>query len=286
MVEEVQLPATSTRPRLDRYRRVMGTLSSPARSLPSWLVIGTQRGGTSSLSQYLGWHPGVQSAQLKEVDYFTYFSDRPLAWYRSHFPIMKPGKQTGEASPSYLFDERAPSRIAEALPEARFVALLRDPVERAISHYSHQRRKGLENLGLQEALQAEEERTAGERERAVADPHYRPLRLRHWSYVQRGLYAEQLERWFAVVDRERILVLSSEELYEHPSATYARTLEFLGLAPFEPETFPQVNAAPRDDVDPGVRQRLAERFAEPNERLFALLGTRYGWTAPTPSGAR
>ena len=106
---------------------------------------------------------------------------------------------TGEATPNYLFHPHAPWWVAAELPEARLVVMLRDPVARAHSHWKLNRRIGLEELSFEEALDREEERIAPDRRRLAGEPDYAAYDLFHYSYVARGEYAEQLERWFAAV---------------------------------------------------------------------------------------
>src|SRR3954453_12461513 len=118
----------------------------------------------------------------------------------------------GEASPSYLFHPLAPDRVARLLPDARLIALLRSPVERAFSHYQHEVALGREPLSFEEAIDREDERMRGELEHMLRDPYYFSHTWWNYTYVARGRYAEQLERWFADFPREQLLVLLTDEL--------------------------------------------------------------------------
>lgn len=118
---------------------------------------------------------------------------------------------------------------------------------------------------------------AGELERMRADPRYFSRAWWDFTYVARGLYAEQLERWHAAFPREQLLVLLNEELAERPAETYARVLEFLGAPPLELAAYPRVFDRNYADMRPETRERLAERYAEPNRRLAALLGRELPW---------
>jgi hypothetical protein len=251
--------------------------------LPDFLIIGGQRCGTTSLYHYLAAHPQVRVATGKELQYFTLHHTRPSRWYRAHFPRLGPGERTFEASPYYLFHPQAPGRIAAALPEARFVALLRDPVERAYSHYLHSRSHGVEPLEFAEAIAAEAGRLAAALRHGPDHPRAHHT-LRHHSYLARGRYAEQLARWFAEVAPERMHVIRSEDLYADPARVYAELLCFLDLAPFTPSGF----ARHTRRVDTGssgltdrVRAELTGYFAPHNARLAELLG----WPGdPWPAG--
>lgn len=266
-------------------RLQLSRLNVGSRLEPSYLIIGTQKGGTSSLQEYLAEHPCVCAPRLKEIDYFNRGYEHPYSWYRAHFPRRPsdvPGGHapiTGEATPEYLFDTRVPPRVAKHLPDARLIVLLRDPVSRALSHYNHERARHAEPLSFREALEAEEERTAADAERAARDPEFTSYALRHYTYMARGVYADQIERWLAHFPREQMLILQSERLFEEPAMTYRRVLDWLGLPEHQLAEFPAYNSRSYRGLEPEDRRYLEERFSEPNERLFELLGERFDWGA-------
>jgi hypothetical protein len=101
-----------------------------------------------------------------------------------------------------------------------------------------------------------------------------------YTYVARGRYAEQLERWFAVFPREQLLVLATEELAADTSGAYARVLDFLGAPAHDLSDYPRVYEQEYAEMAPETWRRLAETFAEPNRRLYELLGRDFGWTTP------
>lgn len=249
-------------------------------SLPDFLVIGGMRCGTTSLFTYLAEHPQVRPPMGKELQYFTVFHDRGERWYRGHFSDLPPGEQTFEASPYYLFHPLAAGRVAALLPDARFIALLRDPVERAYSHYKHSVERGVEKLSFADAVEAEPQRLspflAGDltsRESHAA--------LRSYSYLARGEYADQLERWFDHFDRDQLLVLKSESMYADPGATYARCLTFLGLPPHQLASF-TAHTRPKPAMSPladDTAMALRRYFEPHNQRLSTLLG----WSDPWPA---
>jgi hypothetical protein len=282
-----------------RPRRRFRLATKHFRILPSFLIIGAQRAGTTSLYHYLSAHPevdrstsGIDAAWNKELHFFDDRFDRGPTWYRAAFPLASTRKLaelrghrliSGEATPYYLLHPLVPERVAQTLPDVRLIALLREPVERAYSHYQLMRREGWEPLSFAEAVAAEEKRLAGVVERLLADPSYRSRRHRIFSYVTRGLYADQLERWFAHFPREQLLVLRTEDLLGQPAETYAQVLEFLGLRPHSLDAFVRHNRAETPTsapIEPELRARLHERFAEPNARLAALLGRDFGWGDP------
>lgn len=269
--------------------RRVGHSTARFRLLPDYLIIGAQRSGTTSLYKYLAQHPGVGAPFLgKGAHFFDTNYSGDLDSYRAYFPTRafkwyvkaRRGIElvTGEGSPYYLAHPHAPYRIAEALPQAKLIVLLRDPVERAHSHYQHERARGFEELSFEEAIECEPQRLAGELERMRADPSYNSFSYQHHTYLMRGRYADQLEVWYSLFPRQQLLVLRSEDLFAQPDDTYREVLEFLGVPlvslaaydPFNPRRYGGMNEA--------TRRRLVEHFAEPNRRLYELLGVDFGWS--------
>jgi hypothetical protein len=264
-------------------------LGGCGRLLPSFLVIGTKRGGSTSLYEYLIRHPDVAGCLLRKGShYFDVNFSRGPGWYWSVFPLDRGrGAITGEASPYYMFHPLAPQRIATTLPQARLIAVLRDPVERAWSHYQYERRLGAEPLPFQEALEREPERLAGEAERMLAEPGYASFAHRHFSYLARGRYVEQLQRLYRQVPPGRVLLLQSEAMFADPGAELARVWRFLGLAPHRLGEAPVFKAGGhrQEEMPAPVRAWLERYFAEHNQRLYGLPGVDFRWPARAGAGA-
>jgi len=256
-----------------------GRATASARPLPDFLIIGAQKAGTTALYAYLRRHPAITGPSWKEVSYFDRHYERGEAWYRGNFPnrVRARGKLVGEASPSYIFHRLGPGRVKALVPEARLVALVRNPVERALSHYHHEVALGREPLSFEDALDAEEERLRGEEERLAADSSYFSRAWWSHAYKARGRYAEQLERWLAVFPRDRLLILPSEDLGGEPERTHARVLDFLGAAPHRLDAYPRVYERQYEAMSAETRKRLAAEFEAPNRRLYELLGRDLGW---------
>jgi hypothetical protein len=256
-----------------------GWATSPLRPLPDFLILGAQKAGTTALYAYLRRHPGITGPSWKEVSFFDRHYARGEAWYRGNFPnkLRARGGLVGEASPSYVFHPLGPERVRGLVPEAKLIVLVRNPVDRAFSHYQHEVALGREPLSFEEALEAEDERLRGEVERMLADPRYFSHAWWNYTYQARGRYAEQLERWLEVFPREQLLIVPSEDLGSDPAGTYGRVLEFLGAPPHRLESYPRVFERQYEPMLPETRQRLAQDFAEPNGRLYALLSRNLGW---------
>lgn len=213
------MPSNPNRPWQKHVYDAMGgpgpwrRLTASKRGLPDFLIIGAMRAGTTSLHSYINQHPQVAPALRKEIHFFDRNFHKGLGWYRAHFPCCRaPNILTGEDTPYYLFHPAAPRRIMETLPTVTLIAILRHPVNRAYSHYWQKIRRGRETLSFVDALAAEDGRLQGETERLRDDPGHHSFNHNHFAYRARGRYAEQLERWFDLVPRDRLLVVSGEEL--------------------------------------------------------------------------
>lgn len=192
-----------------------------------------------------------------------------MGWYRLQFPIRLPGTFSGEATPWMLFHPEAPLRALEVLSRPRFIVLLRNPIDRAHSHYWHARRSGNEPLEqFEQAIEAEPKRLLIGEEVS---------QQRH-SYLARGRYAEQLERWFGVFDRSAFLVLPAEDLFRSPASTTSRIAEWVGLRPFTPRTTAIHNEGRQPPIALDTRRALSEYYAPHNDRLEALLGRSFPWS--------
>jgi hypothetical protein len=243
--------------------------------LPQLLILGAQRGGTTSLYKWLAGHPQVNAPLDKEIQFFSVEWHRGTDWYRSHFGRLDDPRLNFEASPYYLYHPCAPARVAATLPGVRMVALLREPVARAWSHYHHNVSLGLEPLSFAQAVDAEDSRLAGEEDRIIADPMRVSAVHRNFSYLDRGRYRVQLERWRSAVDEDRLLVLSSDALFRDPNAALQRVLEFCELDRWRPASFENGSRLPVTSVIPGMDRRLHaaldDRLADDNRALAKVV---------------
>jgi len=252
----------------------VGRSWTESRPLPGVILAGTMRGGTTSLFEYLAGHPQIVPARRKEVHFFDLEHRRGAGWYRWQFhPRRDVALPRFESTPYYMFEPRAPARMRALVPDARVVFLLRDPVERAFSHYRKNRRDGREPLDFADALAAEDERLAGEEERMLADPAYVSPLHQYYSYRRRGHYAEQLARWREHYPDRQLLVLDAGRLFASPRETLAAVTAFLGLDPWQPAALPPHNAGHCDRPLPAaVRGMLEAHFAPHERRLESLIG--------------
>ena len=210
-----------------RGRRCGRTGRRPRRCVrfPTALIVGAQKAGTTALYAWLRDHPAVVGPVWKEVNYFDRRYAKGPRWYRGNFHGPAARRSCSRRAPGYLFHPQAPQRVRELIPDARLVALVREPVGRAYSHYQHEVALGREPLSSSGRVAAEDERMDGELDRMLADPAYFSHAWWNYTYLARGRYAEQLERWLEVFPEEQLLVIPTEDLTQRPGETYARVLE-------------------------------------------------------------
>ncbi len=247
------------------------------RSLPGAVILGAQKSGTTSLHFYLVQHPGVIEPLRKEVHYFDLRYERGEAWYRAHFGRADQPGVNLDSSPYYLFHPAVPARLHALLPDARLIVLLRDPVRRAYSHYWHERDKGHEHLGFEDAIAAEPERVDAAHERLARGEIACSREHQHFSYLARGRYAEQLERWLALFPREQLHVARFEDLAHDPLGALNETLRFLALPHAASVDLEPRHTRRYPPMQPATAERLRAYFEPHNRRLESLLGRPMGW---------
>jgi len=278
--------------------RRYGVATSGLRTLPDYLLIGTKRGGTTSLAYALLEHhqviPMFPSATIlplhehqKGVHYFDTGRAQGDRWYRSHFatrPYVATRRRivgarvvTGEASPYYLYRPGASHHCRSLVPDARILVLLRDPVERAYSHYKEQRRRGFEPLdSFASAIEAEQSRLVGEVDRLLRDPKAVSFAHENQSYVSQGEYFSALAQWMAAYG-DRVLVRFSEDFYADGPGVFDDVCGFLGIESRRSNALQHRNPTSNDELDPVIRRHLRDHYQESDERLEELLGLVPPW---------
>jgi hypothetical protein len=275
--------------------RAFGLLTSPLRGQPDFLIIGTKRGGTTSLWFALAEHPDVAplfppAQELKSPHYFDIHYNRGPRWYRSFFLTDRQRRRrerhsgrrviTGEASPYYMFHPLAAERIAQDLPDVKLIVSLRDPVERLWSHYNERLAGHTETLSIEDALAAEPGRLAGEAERIIAEqPDYYSFHHDLSSYRARGCYLEHLQPYLDRFGPEQLLILGAEDYYRDPTGELKKVADFLGISAFpeqkgEPAHY---NKLPRATMPDAVRAELVEYYRPHVQALQEALGHDFQW---------
>lgn len=248
--------------------------------LPDYIIPGAQKSGTTSLWRYMLQHPDILRPALnKELHYFDLNFRHSAQWYRAHYPFRREGKVTGEKSPYYLYHPCVPRRVHEFDPSLKLIILLRDPVKRAYSHYHHEIENERETRAFRQAVEQELEAVERDHERLARGEIDRSERHQRYSYVARGRYAEQLDRWLEYFPREQIYLDTAERFFRNPVTVCQEVFEFIGVEPFEPSTERKHNPGKYDPISDADRQWLAQLYREPNSDLARRHGVDISaWT--------
>lgn len=206
---------------------------------PEFIIIGAEKCGTSSLYTYITKHPQILGVFEKEIHFFTYHFNYGLDWYLSHFPKLPWGYLTGEASTSYIgCHNNAPQRLFNLFPEVKLLAILRYPIDRAVSHYHQLVRLGREGRKLEDVINQEIE--------ILTDfENIWELRQAYWKIgkgaIWHSLYVYFLEEWLKVFSPEQFLILSSDTLFINPQKALQTVWDFWGLPAYNIAHYPQYN---------------------------------------------
>jgi len=241
--------------------------------LPTFIIAGAPRGGTTYLYNVLDQHPNIYMAKPRSPEPKFFLVDdeyrKGLEYYsRKYFAAAGDARAVGEKSTNYLESSVAAARIREALPAVKLVFAIRDPVERAYSNYLWSRKNGLETLSFEEAVEKEETRAA---QYPLAHRYSRPF-----SYVSRGMYAELLKPYFELFALEQLKVVFLEEIEARPKTALDDLCRYLGVRPLPDDAglLDRVNSARdgNEQMNERTREKLRDIYREPNRRLAELLG--------------
>ncbi|MGL5134546.1 MAG: tetratricopeptide repeat protein [Planktothrix sp.] len=240
-----------------------------------YLIIGTQKGGTTSLNYYLSEHPNIMSSMIKEMPFWSNQVDRGLEWYFSHFPPIPPNYHclVGEATPINFNSPEVAENLVKFFPNVKLILLLRNPIDRAVSHYYHWLSLKWELSSFEEAIQREIDQLEDQKTNfwtRLHDPNFQ-------GYLAKGLYIHFLEKWIKVFPREQFLILSSEEFYANPDQGTTKVLNFLGLPEYHLLNYHQYNTRPYPPISESTRRLLNDYFQPYNQKLEDCLGMQFNW---------
>ena len=187
---------------------------------PNLIILGAEKSGTTSLTYYLDEHPEILMHSEKEIHFFDEQFHKGTEWYFNQFiNLDNKIKYAGECTPFYLYLPSIPDKIYSTIPDAYFIIILRNPITRAYSKYWHQIGGGFEYLTFEEAIKKEEERINECIE-------YK----RFYSYLDAGIYHEQIQRYYRLFDKKKIHILFFEEFLINPQEYLNQIYDFLGLS--------------------------------------------------------
>jgi len=241
-------------------------------NLPDFILIGETKCGSTSLFNYLIQHPKIKdtfgngdnvddSYATKEIRYFDRYYKRGLEWYKSCFPETEPGELTGEATPMYMYRSMVPFRIQKEVPDAKFIVLLRNPVDRLYSNFQHYL-KWVPNFSNQYPS---------------FEKYLQSCNDRDYFMVDKGLYYYTLVKWFDLFPQSQFYIQTTENLQATPQTVYSDLLQFLGLEDFELKSFKIYRENKYGDMKFETREML-EKFYKPyNEKLKDLIDIKLNW---------
>lgn len=232
------------------------------------MIIGAQKGGTTSLYNYLIKHPQIEPASQKEIHFFDWNYDKGIDWYRKQFPSLKLNNNyviTGEATPNYLFQQDVPRRVFEHMPEVKLIILLRNPVDRAFSHY-------------QMALRAK----AKMLQRNGMDKHFLTFEEAFNRNIKeifsRSQYVDQLKNWRKYFPKEQILIIESSDLLGKTEETVENVIRFIGLQPLNLKSYKRYHTGLYTvKMQPETREKLVSFYRPYNKELYNYLGQSFDW---------
>lgn len=270
---------------------------------PSFFIIGAQKSGTTALFHYLCEHPDVVSGHKKEIHFFNRdqrYIERGMNYYHSQFPLPFELGECGvtfDATPKYIYCPKCPKRIHTYNPHAKMILLLRNPVERAYSawnmfrkfHYDQRSpllpgwfsmnasdREGMRRLLTRKEYPSFEEAVRYEIDNSLSEEAFLEP-----SFVRRGLYAKQIERYFKYFHREQIMIIDSRRLRKETNRTLEDIVAFVGLRPHDwsrnENERRRVAGEYKTPISQEAQAYLTEFYRPHNERLYELLSHNFGW---------
>jgi hypothetical protein len=247
---------------------------------PDFLIIGAQKAGTSSLFHYLSQHPDIDLPSEKELHFFDIQYENGIEWYSNLFPKKRflSRKITGEASPYYLFHPLAAERVHAHYSNIKLIVLLRNPIDRAYSHFQMERNRGIEpEPHFIRAVELENERIANEEKQIKCGKINSSDNFRNYSYVRRGLYGKQIALWLQYFLPRQILFIKSEDFFSNTNIHLERIQNFLGVS-YVPLTDTRIiNANIYPSLTDSERQKMEGYFREDGQLLRQLIGDQFFW---------
>lgn len=245
---------------------------------PDFIVVGAMKAGTGAFRSLMIQHPLIVASTRKEVHFFDLHFEKGEKWYEDQFPKRPTSDHLlGEKSPYYIVHPLVPKRVYSLYPNVKIIMILRNPVSRAYSHYQFNIRNKTEHLSFEKAIDAEPKRLAGEERKLKKNPIYKSKNFKIFSYLTRGMYADQVNRWLKYFPEEQILILTCEDLSAKPLETMNIAFAFLGLPLLDSLNESEKEASNYAPMDPEMRKKLVDFFRPYNQELTELLNRDFAW---------
>lgn len=261
-------------------------LTNFIRVLPNVIIIGSSKGGKTSLLSYLNQHPEIKFGTKNSVGTYFFdgsFDNHSFRWYKSHFPTkFSRRKIVGEAPGTYLNHPLVPNRIKIFLPNVKLITILRNPVERAYSAYNHAVRFGWETSSFEDAIEEEQRRIKIENENdeiKINNPNY--TNFLQFSYLRHGLYAKNLKPWFELFPKNQFLFLSTDDLKSDPQKIIDTIFNFLNLKSIKLHPIQNKNVGAGGGeytpIKESTRNSLIDFYKDYNEELYKIINKKFNW---------
>ena len=242
----------------------------PQAQAPKFIIVGASKSGTTSLFFKLSQHPQILPPHKKEINFFNHNFASGVPWYLAQFPAIADGKQfiTGEASPLYIYNQQARTRIKQLFPNTKIIVMVRNPVDRTISEYYHAVNHAIEKRTLTEII-------ARETELLATKP--RSELLQHFGYLLNSIYLDNIVKWQTDFSPENTLIIESEAFFQQTNEIMQQIWQFIELPEIASSEHIRYNVGSYPPVSSKTKQQLQEFFAPYNRELAAYLNRKFSW---------
>lgn len=228
------------------------------RKSPDFIIAGASKSGTTSLFKYLSKHPSIGVSRRKEPRFFNRYYWLGIKYYKTFFPLSKDAKLTGEATTSYFYNQKVPSRIFKHFPKMKIIILLRNPIYRAYSHYQMNKKDDQSESFLD----------------ALADE---ALGQNRFYYIESSSYTKNLKRWLAEIPAEQMKVIKSEDLFDNSKRVLTEVFHFLGVEDFDLSDYETLNKNNYSPLSQEEYDSAALYFKDDMALVERNLGINYNW---------
>ena len=250
------------------------------RSEPDFLIIGSQKAATTTLHSYLSKNTNIQSSKIKETQFFNMNYDRGIKYYKSCFPIKRNDKLTFETTPDYIDHPLAPKLCHQLLPNVKLIVTLREPVERAFSHFNFVQGYSNEEkeISFEEGLKLEQTRINKAFDLIYSDRYNSARMFSNYGYLRKGEYANHIINWLEYYPIENFHFVDFKDIINDINAVTHKICNFLKIPFQEVSQQKKMNVTKyNSEIKKETYFKLKSHYQEYNKRLFQLIQTELDW---------